>query len=642
MRPPLTVPAGARTQDECMARSVRIPLLIAGALALVVATCAALGFAVERGSLRAPLLRLVSARANHPLRVDGDVEVEVFSRRPRVVARKVVVGNPAWMPKGELARIDELTVSFAPTLLHPLRLYGVELRGAVLRPRRDADGKANWRREERGRAGGGGLPPLRRLVLENVTVHLRDAPRHLDFDGEIATLAPGADGSFRVTATGELNGRPMRGSLRGAALAGVRRDAPYNFSFDQRSSGARMRGSGSVLEPFNFARLDIDFAAEGADLRDLFYLIGVRMPDTGAFTAKGRLLRRGTRIEFRDLEGQSGQSDIRGSYVSEGGGARRRFTADLQSTRMRMTDLGPRAAGRQKPRAGPTRMLSEARIPLEGLRLRDGSVSYQAAELVAGPLSLQRFATQVDIESGVLEAGTITASTRNGGRLEGKLRFDAQDERPAGNVALRFEDMAFGELFRGKSAAPPVEAPLSGSLKFAGEGRSLHELAAGADGEFAAALSAGTMRASLAEAIGFDLRSLGLRLSKPDETLPLRCGVARFEAKDGKLVAKHLVLDTEPVVVHGEGGIDLESEALDLRFQGRPKQMRLRLRSALVVKGVLAEPSLRVEEGRAVAQAGAAVALGALLAPAAAVVALVDPGRAEDQDCAAFNAAIAP
>lgn len=625
-----------------MAMPVRLPVLVAATFALVLVTCLAFGFAVERGALRAPLLRLVSARANHPLRVDGEVEVHVFSRRPRVIARKVLVGNPAWMPKGDLARIDELSVSFAPTLLHPLRLHGVELRGAVLYPRRDADGKANWRREERGRVGGGGLPLLRHLVLENVTVHLHDEPRHLEYEGEIATGAPGADGGLRLTARGELNGRPMQASLRGDALGGARSDAPYRFSFDQRSSGARVSGSGSVLEPFNFARLDIDFVAEGADLRDLYYLVGVRMPDTGAFTAKGRLLRRDTRIEFRALEGRSGESDIRGSYVSEGGGTRRRFTADLESRRMRVADLGPRAAGRQQPRSGPPRMLSETPIPLAGLRLRDGSVRYRTAELVAGPLSLQNFATDVDIAAGILRARTITAATTNGGRLEGELRFDAQDERPAGNVALRFSDIAFGELFRGKSAAPPVEAPFSGSLKLAGEGRSLHELAAGVDGEFTATLSAGTMRASLAEALGFDLRSLGLRLSQRDGTLPLRCGVARFAAKGGKLRAERLLLDTEPVVVQGEGEIDLESEAMDLRFHGRPKQMRLRLRSALVVKGVLAEPSLRVEEGRAFAQAGTAVALGALLTPAAAVVALVDPGRARDQDCAALLDASAP
>ncbi len=119
----------------------------------------------------------------------------------------------------------------------------------------------------------------------------------------------------------------------------------------------------------------------------------------------------------------------------------------------------------------------------------------------------------------------------------------------------------------------------------------------------------------------------------------MRCGVVSFEAKQGLLTAQRVVLDTEPVLITGEGNIDLESEGLDLTLRSRPKHPRLRVRAPLLIHGPLRHPSISVEAGKSVAaQAGGAVALGVLLTPIAALLAFVDPGLAKDTDCAALLA----
>jgi uncharacterized protein involved in outer membrane biogenesis len=137
-----------------------------------------------------------------------------------------------------------------------------------------------------------------------------------------------------------------------------------------------------------------------------------------------------------------------------------------------------------------------------------------------------------------------------------------------------------------------------------------------------------------------DLRGLGLLAVGNKKDTGIRCGVASFEARKGTLTAQRLLLDTEPVVITGEGTIELDSEALDLRFQGRPKHPTLRVRSALLVRGTLAHPSLSIEAGKPVAQVGGAIALGMLLTPVAAMLAFVDPGLAKDADCAALLAQV--
>ena len=84
--------------------------------------------------------------------------------------------------------------------------------------------------------------------------------------------------------------------------------------------------------------------------------------------------------------------------------------------------------------------------------------------------------------------------------------------------------------------------------------------------------------------------------------------------------------------------VDLGSEALDFQLRSHPKHAGVRLRTSLVVHGTLAQPVVGLKAGSSVAQAGGGVALGVLLTPLAAIAAFIDPGRAQDADCAALIA----
>jgi len=58
----------------------------------------------------------------------------------------------------------------------------------------------------------------------------------------------------------------------------------------------------------------------------------------------------------------------------------------------------------------------------------------------------------------------------------------------------------------------------------------------------------------------------------------------------------------------------------------------------ITVGGRLRRPQFGVEPESAIAQAGLGVALGALLSPLAAILPFVDPGLADDANCAALFA----
>ncbi len=56
------------------------------------------------------------------------------------------------------------------------------------------------------------------------------------------------------------------------------------------------------------------------------------------------------------------------------------------------------------------------------------------------------------------------------------------------------------------------------------------------------------------------------------------------------------------MVIEGTGDVDLGREAMDLRFRGRPKSMRLRLRTPLLVQGTFSDPAPRLETKRTALQ----------------------------------------
>jgi uncharacterized protein involved in outer membrane biogenesis len=312
--------------------------------------------------------------------------------------------------------------------------------------------------------------------------------------------------------------------------------------------------------------------------------------------------------------------------------------ANLYSARLRRVDLGKRAAGRAPERTDGQPLLPDTPIEVSGLRLTDWNLSYRAREVDLGKLKLNTLAARVTVDHGVLTAAPVSAKFAKGS-VTGQWTFDGSKDLFATHVAVDFDGLQLGQFGRREGELPPLDGLLRGRLQLAGTGRSLHGLAASAAGKVVVVLPHGEIRASLAELGGIDFRGLGLMLTGKKKMTPVRCGVAAFEVHDGTLTSKALVFDTESVLVTGTGSVDLDSEALDFQFRGRPKHVRLRLRTALVVHGTLAQPVFALEAGRSAAQAGAGVALGVLLTPLAVIAAFIDLGRAQDADCAALIAA---
>jgi uncharacterized protein involved in outer membrane biogenesis len=623
-----------------MTLRIWLPTLLLLVIAIVVA-----GIALPDSDYghRAIIAHLAEGSGRH-IEVHGRMKVHLLTSSPSLVAEQVTISNPSWMPpatrSGTLAQIDKLSLTFDfPLPWRKSAIRRLEMQGASLHLTRDAEGRANWFGRPPGSPSDGRGRLIRSLSIPGARLVLNDERRHLQFNGTVSAGDAGGDKEspyLSIRGTGELNGRPATVAINADPLSSASYERPYRFAFREYSTGSKLSGRGSLHRPFSLDELDISFDAAGTSLHDLYYLVGVTLPNSAPFTLTGKMTREGKRFTYDNLLAHFGKSDLGGRVVTSTVNGRPHLDAVVQSRWLQLADFGKHEAdGRPIHREPKKFLLSDAKLPARVIRARDGTVQLHAENLVAGPLLLQSLATNASIDKGVLTVPNLTATFKQS-RVTAHFKTDATLEQPRTDLEFRVADLELDQFGKG-GRRPPLAGPLQVHVNITGHGMSIHELAASADGTLTAVLPRGAMRASLADAAGTSLRTVGLMLSA-DEEVPVRCALVNFRAQNGKLSAEHLLIDTEPVLITGTGGIDLDTETLDLTMHGHPKKVRLgRLRTPLYVRGSMAHPSFAINSGRLLGQAGAAVAIGLAVAPAAAVLALVDPGLTKDADCATLT-----
>lgn len=588
-----------------------------GTLLALLGLALAVAAALDLGYLHDPLVKLIAAHTERPLQVDGKLRLHILSTHPRLVAERVTIGSPPWTPSGVAATAARVTVIVTPHL-GSLTIDRIEIDDAVLHLTRDATGHANWQITNPDLYGPQALPIIHSLSMLSARVLLDDAQKHRQFDGTVSAREFGAAAAapaLHIEGKGQLNGRPVDFELRGDPLRNARADQHYAFSFSERSSGSHLLGNGFLLRPFDVHVFDATFEASGADLKDIYYLTGTKLIDTGSYHLSGKLARRGFTSTFTDLLVTSGQSELRGTASIDATHGHISIDADLNFALLRTADLGPRAAGREpEAPANSTLLMSSTAPNLSALRRSKAAVKFRVRRLEAGRITLSALSFKVTDDHGEVLVGPVSGELL-GGTLSGEVQIDARQPLPAVSIDARIMDVQLGQFPRKKSGPPAIEGPLTLHANLTGQGRSLHEFAAGADGSFTARLPSGMVRDSLAELTGIDLRGLGLLLTTNKKEVPVRCGIASFQAHAGTLTAQNLVLDTEPVLITGEGFVRLDTETLDLILRGYPKNMRvLQLRSPIVIKGTLKAPAVGIQARDS-------------------KLVLIDPGKGKNVDC---------
>ena len=644
----------SRWRTPRLKRPSRKALSWTGGVLAVLALAVAILIAVwDWNWFRGPVARIASARMHREVTINGDLKVDLFSWRPGATVDGVRIANAPWAGREDMADIGRLSVRvrLLPLLIGRVDLPLLRFDRANVALLRDANGRANWDFSDgRKPAEPLRLPPIRDFIINDGRLTYRDVQRKLSFDGTLNAaekLGAGAHG-FELRGRGSLNREPFTLLVTGGPLLNIERDKPYPFDAEIRAGETFVTAKGAVPRPFDLGRFHMDATARGPDAADLYGITGVALPNTPPYNLRGRLSRDGDTWRVDGLGGRVGTSDLAGKVAVETGRERPLLTAQLHTKSLDFKDLGPLFGGGAGKVASPEqaaisrqlraeqRLLPDAPLRVERIRAIDADVTYKADRISNAPVNLRSGSARVKLDAGVLKADPLDFELPQG-RIAGTIALDARKATPVTDLDLRLSDARLEQLLPVKlGGGEPFTGAFVGRAKLRGEGDSVRKAFASADGQLMLVVPGGEIRKAFAELMGVDVvKGLGLLLSKSEETTPIRCGVANFQAQDGVFRAERIVFDTGPVLVTGSGTVDMNRERLDLKAQGHPKKFQIvRVLAPVTAEGPIRRPKLGVEAGGAIAQGGAAAALGVVLTPLAAILPFIDLGLAEDANCA--------
>jgi AsmA family protein len=626
---------------------------------LVVALVAFVTFA-DWNALKGPISRMASAATGREIVIAGDLDVDPWSWTPEIRVSGLRIGNtPRYHERGTFAEVEEAdaAVRLLPLFIGRFDFVRIDLRGADVNLYRSAEGISNWSPERVGRGRPFNLPAIREFSLSDGRVTLEDDKRRMVLNATFTTREsadPRNPGRFELIGEGQINRRPFTIELTGAPLLNVRRDRPYPFVADVQAGGTHIEANGSIARPFDFGVWQARVAASGPDLADLYPLIGLALPNTPPYNLRGVVRREGRVYGMPRVTGRVGDSDLTGAFTASRRTNDRLFLEgdfrtnsldfdDLMAVLGGAPDTDETASPEQRALAANLeaqgRLLPDAQLDISRVRNMDAQVSYRAARVRSDRFPLRGMSVDINLDNGLLRLDPMTLQLSQG-RIGGAVAINARESVPRVDLDVRLSNARLESIFRVSSGNHPMTGALYGRAQLSGRGGSVRDAAANASGTVSLVVPSGEIREAFAELTGINVvRGLGLLLSDDESKIDIRCGVASFQVENGIARTRTMVVDTETMLITGEGAVSLRDETLDLRIEGDPKEARLISISApITLEGRLRSPDVGIEAGEAAGQGGLAAALASLVAPIAAVLPFIDAGLAEDTNCAALLA----
>jgi uncharacterized protein involved in outer membrane biogenesis len=600
-------------------------------------------------AVRGIVAQQVSERTGRSFAINGDLDVAFFPLSVR--ADDVVLGNASWGSHAAMAHIDQLgfELRFWPlftgrvvlpeiTLVHPDVLLEV-----------NANGERNWEFEARQRGkqpgGAGAMPAIGRLTIKNGLLRYRDPTVTTDLRVAMNTEAQAQEPVplLAVRGEGRYKGEPfvLRGHI--GSLLGLRnRNEPYPVDLHARAGATQATAKGTLVDPFYLTGVDIDLTLKGSDMSKLHPIVGLPIPATPPYDVSGHLRHEKRTWRFANFRGKAGNSDLAGNLAVDTGGARPALRGDLTSRHLDMTDLAGfiganpgKSAEQQRERERQRQqatLLPDTPFNLEKLNSLDANVQFKG-EQIKTRLPLDHLATHLILKGGVLTLQPLTFGVASG-QVAGNVKLDARGNRIRSWADIEMQHLLLQRLMPATRYTKPAEGTLGGRVKLTATGNSLAQMASNADGKIGLVTSGGKVSNLLLAFSKIDIPQVLKLLLGNDKDATLNCAVADFNVDNGLLETQTMVVDAKDTQIVGAGTIQLQREQLDMTMRARPKSTSaLTTPSPVTIKGTFKQPDISVAKGPLIGRAAAALGLGILAGPVAALAPLVS-GPAKSSPCA--------
>ena len=602
---------------------------------------------------KGPVERVVRAQTGRSFEIAGDLDVDL-GRTTVVRADGLRLGNADWSEDDTMASADRLELHVEPWAMltrREVRIPELRLSRPVVLLETGEDG-GNWVFGDPDDGDDGKGPVFQRLWVDDGRLRFVDAAGKTDIDLAVASREPReGEAAPPIAVDGGGHWRGSGFKLSGTVESPLElqsTDTPYSIDLRASAGATRAHARGTVTDPFRLGDFDLAMALSGADLEDLFPLIGVALPPSPPYSLDGRFTRDGDTWHYDGFTGKVGDSDLGGDASVTTGGERLFLRGNLVSRRLDFDDLAgfvgaaPQAGGNETAnaeqkalaakQAARTRILPDTPYELHKLRAMDADVRWKARRINAPSLPLDDMDVHFKLEAGLLRLDPLNFGVA-GGDVRSTIRMDARGEviRTDADIAARGLDLA--SLFPDAELTHDAVGRIGGDMAIQGSGNSVAAILGSADGDIALGMGRGQISNLLMELAGIDIYEALKYLLGKDRKVAVRCAFGDFAVEGGLMTARALAFDTSDTIIVGQGTIDLGEEEFDLLLRPRPKDRSiLSLRSPLVVDGTFKDPGFRPDMGRLGLRGAIALALGSI-APPAALLATLELGPGEDSGC---------
>ncbi|SFN51901.1 hypothetical protein SAMN05216516_10976 [Izhakiella capsodis] len=677
-----------------MSRTGKILSWVAGIIIALLVLIIVVITTFDWNRLKPTINKKVTTELNRPFVIRGDLGVNWERHRdepgwrswlpwPHIHAQDIMLGNPPGMAQMDMVHLQRVDASISPLALLSKQIYlpWIKLQRPDVSLVQTSEGKNNWtfdlansKNSQADAQPSSWSFQLDNIIFDRSTLHYQDAINKANVRVSVnplgkpvpyAQVTGGKDSAaqhgasdfiFGWHADGTYNNQPLSGAGKIGGMLSLRsKTTPFPLQADVRNGTTRIRLEGTLQDPLNLGGLDIRLRFSGDTLANLYGLTGVLLPDTPPYETDGHLIARfkragGPQFRYEKFNGHIGDSDIHGTLTYTQGKPRPSLSGELSSKQLRMADLGPligvnsgkdsrkteqaKAARGDATTQPANRVLPHDKFDTKSWGMMDANVKFSGQRIEhSNKLPLSKLYTHLILKNGDLRLDPLRFGIA-GGNLNASIHLEGNKSPMQGRADLHARNLKLRQLAPGVQAMQHSLGQLNGDATLSGRGNSVADLLATSNGELKVLMNSGIISRNLMEIAGLNLGNYLVGKLFGDDEVKINCAATDLTLKNGLATPRLFVFDTENAVINVTGSTNFANERLDLTIDPKSKGVRIvTLRSPLYVRGTFKNPDAGVKPGPLIARGAAAVALGAVVAPAAALLALVSPSENENNQC---------
>ena len=611
--------------------------------------------------LKSPFERIVSSLTERQVKVASDFQLYFDPITIHFRADGMSISNPSYASKPNLFEAKRIDSRIAPLsmLFGKRHFYTLDLTDSAIDLEWNSEHTHNsWTFGEKKGGKPLAFPRIDVATVAGTTVRYKDPRMRLrtDLSFQTITSANAQIGkSVRFTGNGIVRTTPftLAGALLSPDATVARGKNKLTLTADAANNHIDVAGTLPSLADIEDVPLTV--SSRGRNLAELLDIIGVAIPRTRTYRVNAILTKTGNTYAFKRLTGRFGDSDLAGAFKVQNIEPRLHIGATLTTRKLDIIDAAPfigynpdivatkgAVAAAASTGAAPARILPNAAIPVDTLKNFNADLRYRVGVVRSKNVPVSNIDLTLSLKNSLLKLSPLTFVMARG-NVASDIVIDAR-RRPAHDTYdIRLAPTPMARLLAGYGVA---EAGTSGTIKgrilLEGDGDSLHDSLSTAHGRIAFVMPGGSFWTRNVQLSELDVGTFAQKLfqGKLKEPVRINCGLIGFTVRNGVAAADPILIDTQKNVIVGRGGFSFRTEQIDLAIRADGKRISfLSAQSPIGLNGSFAKPGYSVVSPELIGRAGAAVGLGIVGTPVAALLAFVDVGDAKAAQCGPILAA---